>query len=116
MIDNGREASPRSLQDLLCLSGIDFSYHTCADACAIVKSELFQPDWLQFHLILSNVHEMNKRGHRAEIDFDGTTIRHVVLVYLRAILVTSDFFDRVLNMDGMFMKHSSEGTLLVACL
>nr|CCA23727.1 putative protein [Albugo laibachii Nc14] len=116
VVDNGRKASPRALQDLLSSSGLGVSYHTCADACAIVKSELFQSDRLQFQLILSYIHEMNKRRHRADIDFDGTTIRRVVVVYRQGIQAASEFSDRGLNMDGTFMKHSSGGTFLVACL
>nr|CCA21076.1 AlNc14C111G6394 [Albugo laibachii Nc14] len=59
---------------------------------------------------------MNNRHHRADIDFDGTTIRRVVVVYRQGIQAASEFSDRGLNMDGTFMKHSSGGTLLVACL
>nr|CCA20767.1 AlNc14C103G6099 [Albugo laibachii Nc14] len=116
VVDNGRKASPRALQDLLSSSGLDVSYHTCADACAIVKSELFQSDRLQFQLILSYIHEMNKRRYRADIDFDGTTIRRVVVVYWQGIQATSEYSHRGPNMDGTFMKHSSGGTFLVACL
>lgn len=116
VIDNGREASPRALQDLLCSSGHDVSYHNCADACAIVKAELFESDRLQFQLIISYVQELIKRGHKADVDLDGTTIRRVVVVYRQGIQVTSVFADRGLNMDGTFMKHSLGGTLLVACL
>nr|CCA21038.1 AlNc14C110G6356 [Albugo laibachii Nc14] len=76
-VDNGRKASPRALQDLLSSSGLDVNYHTCTDACAIGESKLFQSDRLQFQLILSYIHEMNKCRHRADIDFDGTAIRLV---------------------------------------
>ena len=113
-ITTGRPA--HALQDLLSSSGLGVSYHTCADAYAIVKSELFQLDRLQLQLILSYVHEVNKRGHKADIYFVSTTIRRVVVVYRQDIKATSEFSDRGLNMDGTFMKHSSGGTLLVACL
>nr|CCA22381.1 AlNc14C152G7556 [Albugo laibachii Nc14] len=116
VVDNVRKASPRVLQDILCSSGLDVSYHNCADAYAIVKSKLFQSDRLQLQLILSYVHEMNKRGHRADINFDGTTRSRAVVVYQQGIQVTSEFSDHGLNMDETFMKRSSGGILLVACL
>ena len=81
-----------------------------------MKSELFQSDRLQFQLIFSYIHGLNKRCHRADIDFDGTTIRRVVVVHRQVIQAASEFSDRGLNMDGTYMKHSSGATLLVACL
>ena len=89
VVDNGRKASPRALQDFLSSPGLDVSYHTCADACTIVKSEMFQSDRLRFQLTLSYIHEMNKRRQRADMHFDGATIRGVVVVYRQGIQAAS---------------------------
>nr|CCA20119.1 AlNc14C86G5518 [Albugo laibachii Nc14] len=86
------------------------------DACAIVKVELFQSDQLQFQIVLIYFHELNKRVQRADVDFDGTINRRVVVVHTQGIRITPIFSDRGININGTFMNSSPDGTLLVACL
>ena len=79
-------------------------------------TELFHSNQLQFQLVLSYVHELNKYGHTADIDFQSTIICHVIVIYRQGIQVMSVFSERGFNMVGAFVKHSSWGNILVACL
>lgn len=116
VIDNGRSASPIELQHHLARDGRRVSYRSCVDVCNGLKASMFASDRSQYQLILSYVHELNKRGHKADIDLRANVISRVVVVFRQGIHAASVFADRGLCLDGTFMKQELGGTLLVACL
>lgn len=116
VLDNGRSASPAALHRLLCASGSSATYQSCVFACRQLKAKLFDADNVQYQYIASYVNEMNKGGHKAEIEVQDNTILRVVVVYRQGIEAARSFADRGINLDGTFMKYSAGGALLVACL
>ena len=65
---------------------------------------------------MSHVQELTKRGHRADVDTDGTSISRVVVVYRQGIQVTSVFADRGTNVDRTFMKQTLVGRETLGCV
>lgn len=115
VIDNGRNTSPTLLKKLLVSNGRKVSYRSCVEACNRLKKTLFEADRTQYQLILSYTHEMNKRGHKADITLSSNVISRVIVVYKQGIQAASVFAERGFSVDGTFMKHEHGGTLLVAC-
>ncbi|CCI11668.1 unnamed protein product [Albugo candida] len=115
VVDKGRDASPAEMHKKLMADGRRLTYQTCVDACIRLKSQLFDEDRTQYQFILSYVHEMNKRGHKADITLREDKTFRVVIVYNPGIHVLSEFANRGINLDGTFMKHKYGGVLLVTC-
>jgi hypothetical protein len=116
VIDQGRTASPVQLQQHLAKHGHRARYRACVDVCNRLKKEIFESDRSQYQLMLSYIHELNKRGHNADIDIRSNVIARLAIVFKQGIQAANVFADRGLCLDGTFMKHEPGGTLLVACL
>lgn len=116
VVDNGRDSSPADLKKLLKSQGRQVTYRSCADACDRLKKSFFDSDRSQFQLMLSYVHEMNKRGHKADLELRENTVGRVVVIYRQGVQVVREYADRGFSVDGTFMRHEFGGTLLVACL
>ncbi len=103
-IVEGRNVTPKLIQETLKTAGTPATYKNCFNAHKRLWTEFFGSDTEQYSFVPSYVSLLKERGHFADLVLDEDTFRKLVVIYREGVQAFKYYTACGLSVDGTFLK------------